>query len=226
MIAQFQLEVRVNEAVQEARAKINAVRGDLPAAIQEPVIQKFDVAAMPIISLAARSDDALAAGALDLGRQEAQAAPREHQRRRQDRPGGPRQARSLGRTRPGAPRGAGPGRGRGLGRAALGERQHAARAPAPRRDRSPAADLRQARVRRGLRGHGHRRSRRPPGDPRGRGARARRHRGAAHAGLHRRRRGGGDRRAQAVRRQHRGGDRRGQGRARESASARCRPASA
>ncbi len=55
VIAQFQLEVRVNEAVQEARAKINAVRGDLPAAIQEPVIQKFDVAAMPIISLAARS---------------------------------------------------------------------------------------------------------------------------------------------------------------------------
>ena len=55
VMAQFQLEVRVNEAVQEARAKINAVRGDLPAAIQEPVIQKFDVAAMPIISLAARS---------------------------------------------------------------------------------------------------------------------------------------------------------------------------
>ncbi|MHB8835621.1 MAG: efflux RND transporter permease subunit [Candidatus Methylomirabilia bacterium] len=55
VIAQFQLEVRVNEAVQEARAKINAVRGDLPAAIQEPVIQKFDVAAMPIISLAVRA---------------------------------------------------------------------------------------------------------------------------------------------------------------------------
>ena len=55
VMAQFQLEVRVNEAVQEARAKINAVRGDLPGAIEEPVIQKFDVAAMPIISLAARS---------------------------------------------------------------------------------------------------------------------------------------------------------------------------
>jgi HAE1 family hydrophobic/amphiphilic exporter-1 len=55
VIAQFQLEVRVNEAVQEARAKISAVRGDLPAAIDEPVIQKFDVAAMPIISIAARS---------------------------------------------------------------------------------------------------------------------------------------------------------------------------
>lgn len=30
------------------------MRGDLPAAISEPVIQKFDVSALPIISLAAR----------------------------------------------------------------------------------------------------------------------------------------------------------------------------
>jgi len=55
VIAQFAIEVRVNEAVQEARAKISAVRGDLPAAIGEPVIQKFDIAGMPIISIAARS---------------------------------------------------------------------------------------------------------------------------------------------------------------------------
>ena len=51
----FQLEVRINEAVQEARAKINAIRGDLPQAIEEPIIQKLDFAAFPIVSLAVRS---------------------------------------------------------------------------------------------------------------------------------------------------------------------------
>jgi HAE1 family hydrophobic/amphiphilic exporter-1 len=52
----FQLEVRINEAVQEARAKINAIRGDLPQAIEEPIIQKLDFAAFPIVSLAVRSE--------------------------------------------------------------------------------------------------------------------------------------------------------------------------
>jgi HAE1 family hydrophobic/amphiphilic exporter-1 len=52
----FQLEVRINEAVQEARAKINAVRGDLPQGIEEPIIQKLDFAAFPIVSLAVRSE--------------------------------------------------------------------------------------------------------------------------------------------------------------------------
>jgi len=51
----FQLEVKINEAVQEARAKINAIRGDLPQAIEEPIIQKLDFAAFPIVSLAVRS---------------------------------------------------------------------------------------------------------------------------------------------------------------------------
>jgi len=52
----FQLEVKINEAVQEARAKINAIRGDLPQAIEEPIIQKLDFAAFPIVSLAVRSE--------------------------------------------------------------------------------------------------------------------------------------------------------------------------
>ncbi len=56
VIVEFQLEVRINEASQEARAKIAAVRGDLPQGIEEPIIQKLDFSAMPVVSLAVRSD--------------------------------------------------------------------------------------------------------------------------------------------------------------------------
>jgi len=57
VIVEFRLEVKINEASQEARAKINAIRGDLPEDIEEPIIQKLDFSAMPIISLAVRSDN-------------------------------------------------------------------------------------------------------------------------------------------------------------------------
>jgi HAE1 family hydrophobic/amphiphilic exporter-1 len=56
VVVQFQLEVRINEAVNEARAKINAIRGDLPAGIEDPVIEKIDFASAPVISLAVRAD--------------------------------------------------------------------------------------------------------------------------------------------------------------------------
>lgn len=56
VIVEFQLEVRINEASQDARAKINAIRGDLPQGIQEPIIQKLDFSAMPVASVAIRSD--------------------------------------------------------------------------------------------------------------------------------------------------------------------------
>ncbi len=55
VIAEFNLEVKINEVSQEARAKINAIRRDLPEGMKEPVIQKFDFNAMPVISLAVRS---------------------------------------------------------------------------------------------------------------------------------------------------------------------------
>jgi hydrophobic/amphiphilic exporter-1 (mainly G- bacteria), HAE1 family len=55
VIVEFRLEIKINEASQEARAKINAVRGDLPVDIEEPIIQKLDFSAMPIVSLAIRS---------------------------------------------------------------------------------------------------------------------------------------------------------------------------
>jgi len=56
IIVEFTLETRINDAAQEARAKVNAVRADLPQEIEEPVIQKLDFSAAPVISLAVRSD--------------------------------------------------------------------------------------------------------------------------------------------------------------------------
>ena len=52
----FHLEVKINEATQDARAKISTIRGDLPRGIEDPVIQKFDFSAMPVASLAIRAD--------------------------------------------------------------------------------------------------------------------------------------------------------------------------
>ncbi|MDH3238772.1 MAG: efflux RND transporter permease subunit, partial [Deltaproteobacteria bacterium] len=56
VIVEFRLEVRINEASQEARAKVSAIRGDLPQGIDEPIIQKLDFSAMPVVSLAVRSE--------------------------------------------------------------------------------------------------------------------------------------------------------------------------
>src|SRR5512141_28972 len=56
VMVQFQLEVKLNDGAQEARAKIAAIRGELPDGIEEPIIQKLDFAAAPIVSLAVRSD--------------------------------------------------------------------------------------------------------------------------------------------------------------------------
>jgi HAE1 family hydrophobic/amphiphilic exporter-1 len=56
VVVEFRLEVKINEASQEARAKVNAIRRDLPQGIEEPIIQKLDFSSTPIVSLAVRSD--------------------------------------------------------------------------------------------------------------------------------------------------------------------------
>jgi HAE1 family hydrophobic/amphiphilic exporter-1 len=56
VIVFFELERDVDQAAQDVRAKIDAVRRDLPVGIEPPVVQKFDPAAMPIISLALSSE--------------------------------------------------------------------------------------------------------------------------------------------------------------------------
>lgn len=55
VMVEFQLEVKVNDASQEVRAKLNAIRNELPQGIEEPVIQKMDIGGMPVVSLAVRS---------------------------------------------------------------------------------------------------------------------------------------------------------------------------
>jgi HAE1 family hydrophobic/amphiphilic exporter-1 len=53
---EFNLEVDVAEAVQEARVKVSAIRDKLPAEIAEPIVEKIDFSSLPIVSLAVRSD--------------------------------------------------------------------------------------------------------------------------------------------------------------------------
>jgi len=54
VVVEFRLEEKINEVSQEARAKISAIRGNLPAAIEEPIIQKLDFNALPVVSLAVK----------------------------------------------------------------------------------------------------------------------------------------------------------------------------
>src|SRR5512138_28726 len=56
VVVEFNLEVKINDAAQDCRTKIGSIRGNLPDGIDEPIIDKLDFAAMPIISLAVRSE--------------------------------------------------------------------------------------------------------------------------------------------------------------------------
>ena len=56
VVVEFRLEERINDVIQEARAKVNGVRGALPKGIEDPIIQKIDFNAMPVISLAIQSE--------------------------------------------------------------------------------------------------------------------------------------------------------------------------
>ena len=51
-VVEFVLEKPSDEAVQDIRDKLGAIRGDLPQEIEEPVIAKYDINAQPILSLA------------------------------------------------------------------------------------------------------------------------------------------------------------------------------
>jgi HAE1 family hydrophobic/amphiphilic exporter-1 len=52
VLIEFTLETPPDQATQNVRDKVGAIRGDLPQQIQEPVISKFDLNSQPIISLA------------------------------------------------------------------------------------------------------------------------------------------------------------------------------
>lgn len=56
IMVQFQLEKDVDIAFQEVQARVNSVRQQLPTDVEEPVIEKFDVDAAPILTLVVSAD--------------------------------------------------------------------------------------------------------------------------------------------------------------------------
>ncbi len=57
VIIQFDLDRNSDDAANDVRAKIATVRRDLPADIEEPLVQTFDPSAQPIVSLALSSGE-------------------------------------------------------------------------------------------------------------------------------------------------------------------------
>src|SRR3954469_6927724 len=55
IIVQFVFSRDANQATQDVRDAISAVRGQLPAEILEPIVQRFDPNTLPIVSLALTS---------------------------------------------------------------------------------------------------------------------------------------------------------------------------
>ena len=55
VVVEFRLEEHLNEVIQEARAKVNGIRGTLPKGIEDPIIQKMDIGSIPVVSLAIQS---------------------------------------------------------------------------------------------------------------------------------------------------------------------------
>ena len=151
VVVEFNLEVKINDVSQEARAKINAVRRELPDGMKDPVIQKFDFNAMPVVSLAVRSNDDESPGTSPrwpTGRSSGawRAFPASPRRSSSAAPSARSPSTSI-RRKLAAYR---HGRGRGRRRPRVREREHAARAPDAWRHRDAAAHLRQAEERRVL----------------------------------------------------------------------------
>ncbi len=56
VMIQFAIERDIDKAVDDVRSKISQIRRDLPDTIKEPVIQKFDPAQLPVLSLVVKPD--------------------------------------------------------------------------------------------------------------------------------------------------------------------------
>ena len=80
IVVEFRLGIRINNAQQDAQAKINAIRADFPKDMKEPVIQRIDFNAMPIVSVAVESRHGRYQGALLAGREGDQEALRDRVR--------------------------------------------------------------------------------------------------------------------------------------------------
>ena len=62
----FHLEVTTLAASQDVRSKVAAIRGQLPQDIEEPIVQRIDPGALPIVSVAVDAPGLAAAAATDL----------------------------------------------------------------------------------------------------------------------------------------------------------------
>ena len=58
IVVEFRLGTSIHTAQQDAQAKINAIRADFPTDMKEPVIQRLDFNAMPVVSIAVESKTA------------------------------------------------------------------------------------------------------------------------------------------------------------------------
>ena len=58
VVVEFRLGVKIGTAQQDAQSKINAIRADFPKDMEEPVIQRIDFNAMPIVSVTVESQTA------------------------------------------------------------------------------------------------------------------------------------------------------------------------
>jgi len=66
VVVRFHLEVKVETAAADVRAKVAALRGDLPRDIEEPVVQRIDFSQMPVVSLAVNAGGLSPQAATDL----------------------------------------------------------------------------------------------------------------------------------------------------------------
>jgi hydrophobic/amphiphilic exporter-1 (mainly G- bacteria), HAE1 family len=58
IVVEFRLGTNIHTAQQDAQAKINAIRSECPPAMEEPIIQRFDFNALPVVSVAVESPSA------------------------------------------------------------------------------------------------------------------------------------------------------------------------
>ncbi len=56
LMVQFEVDKPIQEALDQVRSKVQGVRGDLPSALPEPVVDKVDVASQPALAYAIQSD--------------------------------------------------------------------------------------------------------------------------------------------------------------------------
>jgi HAE1 family hydrophobic/amphiphilic exporter-1 len=56
IMIEFELEKNVDVAFQEVQARVNSIRQQLPADVEEPVIEKLDVDAAPILTVVVSAD--------------------------------------------------------------------------------------------------------------------------------------------------------------------------